>query len=726
MPGVRRWGALALAMAAVFAVAQAGFAEPLWLQSEAQLSEPELAITKFAGLFVRDLIVEEEPLLVIRVHNPHAQSTTGTFRLTLSHSGENPGGQIGFIETHPVLIPPGETAWTLYTGGFGSELIVDLLESIGERTLEEVGTEIKDAFDWGTITEWKLKSWGGNETWARQNIFDWEAYSDLDAQGAAQLWDELRGLKLPAGTYTFTVQLTYNDPDTAQTLTETASTSWTITNPDPVRLVSPRADAAGFDGADPAGFNFVIELPVLPADYETVATIRLYDTVTRRWSSYSVDFVGGGREESIDGFEAFPDLVTGRRYEWTVSLVGLLSGRVVGGAAETVEFWLTNEPPVIEELEAVPDELIEGDRATFRAVYSDDGDPTSSLEVEWYIDGELVGTGPLLRYTFAEDIEEDQIVSVRLDVTDSFGATTSEFIDVTVRANQPPEAEILSPSAGDEFEQGARIVLEADVSDPEGEGVRRIEWYMAEAGAPGDGVRIGTGPRASLVLREAGERRITLSAEDMRGAVSRTSVTIVVNPAPVPGVPGLPAPGDDEGEAPEEGAPEIVQPVDQEVVIAGANVLLQAANVPESAAVAWWSSLSGLLVGSTERDGTTVSTEVVLEAGEQVIALVVEGIQRAQVTVIVLEGEVAGEAPVEIGTVISASSGTFIVDSVNDTRRPALPGTRFTNADVFELGGNSLLVLLDTGETAQYTKAAGTPAATIPARDIVPGVHTIQ
>ncbi len=533
--------AVLLAVTLALLVCSVGAAAPLRLQAESgiNLNEPKLALTKFAGLFVRDFVTQaNEDLLQITVENPNESSVNGRFRLELLFGGR----QLGFVETYPVPLPPGESVWNLRTGGIDNELIVDVINHVeNELSGEEIAHEIKNAFDWGSITEWKLSNWWGDEPWFKEHILDWDNIGDLDETGILDLIEQVRALQFPAGGYTLVVSLRFTDPDSGTTVERESRLAWQVTNPEPVSIVYPDDQALGYpvDGIDPDELEFTWMMPELPGGFGVNSVLSIRDSVTGRTETVDIlhsDFDFNGEfTYGDDPGEILPELLTGRRYTWSVDVRGTLSKRTIGGVVPSASFWMVNEAPTVE---ITPSALnfIAGDRLTVNATYSDDGDLTNSLAVRWFVNDELVASGVnRINYTFPADLESDTEYVVRLEVTDSFGAVGEAEVTAFVAANQPPVLSIVAPEDGGVYRLGDVISFEAGaVSDPEGEGLRRVEWYVTAANAEADGRRIGAGESLDFRLGNPGERKVTLLAEDVRGAISRETVVITVaaNQAP--------------------------------------------------------------------------------------------------------------------------------------------------------------------------------------------------
>ncbi len=514
-----------------------GLAAPLTLQADSgiSLSEPKVALTKFASLFVNDLVTDpEEDLLHIRVGNPNTVAVDGTFFLSLTYNGR----QLGYLKTDPVPLPPGESIWNLRTGDAHNELIVDVVRSWQDgASRQEILNDVNDSGEWGTVTKWSLRDWYGDEAWLKRNVFDWDSVGDLDDAGLLELIETIRALQFPAGTYTLSIELTSKDPESGVTTKRTSNVTWRVTNPEAVRLLFPDSEALDYPAAgipvDELEFRW--RLPELPDGFAATSKLKIQDRVTGRVESidithsdfdYNAEFTYGD-----DLGETLPELVTGRRYTWSVNLVGDLSRRTVGGAVPEATFWLENQPPLVS-LSVPKVHYIAGDRTTVTATYHDDGDPHRNLAVQWYVDGDPIASGvDRIGYTFPVDLDGETEYVVRVEVTDSFGAVGVAELTLVAAPNQAPVVSIATPVDGGLYRRGEVIRFQAgDLVDPEGEGLRRIEWFIVAANAKADGRRIGTGESINFKLNTPQERKVTLLAEDVRGAVSRAVAFINVLP----------------------------------------------------------------------------------------------------------------------------------------------------------------------------------------------------
>lgn len=167
-----------------------------------------------------------------------------------------------------------------------------------------------------------------------------------------------------------------------------------------------------------------------------------------------------------------------------------------------------------------------GDAVAFAGSASDPQDgPLSGGSLVWTSsrDGPI-GTGTSFNRS---DLSLGQHV-ITLTATDSDGRTGTAAVTVTVFINQKPTASIVAPANGQVFQQGQSIGFQGTGNDPEDGslGGGALRWVSNRDGF------LGTGTSFQRSDLSTGSHRVTLTANDSRGATGSTFVDIVVNAPP--------------------------------------------------------------------------------------------------------------------------------------------------------------------------------------------------
>ncbi len=119
------------------------------------------------------------------------------------------------------------------------------------------------------------------------------------------------------------------------------------------------------------------------------------------------------------------------------------------------------------------------------------------------------------------------VYTVTLTVTDAGNLTGSTSKQVTIGTpppNQPPTANITSPTANQSFVQGTSVSFAGTGTDPEDGALTgaSLTWSSSRDGA------IGTGTSFSKTNLSVGTHVITLTAKDSQGATGTATVTITI------------------------------------------------------------------------------------------------------------------------------------------------------------------------------------------------------
>jgi hypothetical protein len=158
-----------------------------------------------------------------------------------------------------------------------------------------------------------------------------------------------------------------------------------------------------------------------------------------------------------------------------------------------------------------------GETTTLDATES--ADPDGSIaSYEWTVDGDVVGTGETLPYTFGTAGAHEVV----LRVADTGRATDTETTTVTVNA-APTAAFSVDPAVPT---AGETVSIDASGSaDPDGS-IASYEWTV-------DGRSIGSGPSVEFGFESPGEHDVRLTVTDDDDAVTTTSEAVTVNAPPV-------------------------------------------------------------------------------------------------------------------------------------------------------------------------------------------------
>lgn len=193
----------------------------------------------------------------------------------------------------------------------------------------------------------------------------------------------------------------------------------------------------------------------------------------------------------IDGALAGNDVTSPYEFPWDISSLTpgsahTLFARAYDGAGnstqtplQTINIGLPDvTPPSVQFIYPTAGNTIT-QNATISVQASDD---VGVSQVEFYIDGELVGTDPSQPYTYDWDITGYPNNSVHTlfarayDAAGNAGNTAVITVTVINVDDTPPVVTILYPTSGSQFTAGDTVSVVADVQD--NVGVERVEFYI--------------------------------------------------------------------------------------------------------------------------------------------------------------------------------------------------------------------------------------------------------
>ncbi len=271
-------------------------------------------------------------------------------------------------------------------------------------------------------------------------------------------------------------------------------------------------------------------------------------------------------------------------------VTGTMSGGIGTGTA--VALVLPNAPPVVTITAPADGSVVNlGDSASFSGSASDpdDGDLTAGLT--WTSDlDDVIGTGG----SFSTSALTAGVHVITASVSDSGGTPGSASITLTI--NEPPTANISSPSDGSVYNEGFSVDFSGEAWDPEEGPLANSSWSSDL-----DGV-LSTDAVFSTSTLTPGVHVITLSVTDSHGAPASASITVTIN---VPPVVTISAPSD--GSVFNEG---------ESVSFAGTSLDPEDGDLTTS--LVWHSNVEGAIgtSGSFSTSNLSVGTHVVIATSE--------------------------------------------------------------------------------------------------------------
>ncbi len=169
-----------------------------------------------------------------------------------------------------------------------------------------------------------------------------------------------------------------------------------------------------------------------------------------------------------------------------------------------------------------------GAAVTLVATASDpeDGDLTPSIAWSSSLDGALGIGGTLGLSTLRVGVHV-----LTASVVDSFGASSSANVTLTLAENTAPSVAITAPVDGASEAQGASVALMANASDPEeGDLGAAISWSSDLDGA------LGSGPALVVTTLSPGTHVLTASVVDSLGLQASAQVGLTITPNAAPSV----------------------------------------------------------------------------------------------------------------------------------------------------------------------------------------------
>ena len=277
----------------------------------------------------------------------------------------------------------------------------------------------------------------------------------------------------------------------------------------------------------------------------------------------------------------------------------------------------TNLAPIAN---AGPDQTvvdIGGDGESVTLNGSNSSDPDGSIVTyEWRQGSTVVAAGATPTVSLPIGVH-----TLTLQVTDNNGATASDTVAITVRANLPPVAnagsdQILTDTGGD----GSEAVLLNGSGSTDSDGT--IVSYVWRRGA----TVIALGATPAAVSLPVGVHTITLQVTDDLGATATDTVDIAINAAPPPPTPSSVHAGDIDA----------VASGDKNMWSAVLTVTVHnASHQPVAGATVtgtWGGALSGTGTCTTGSSGTCVITSGAVRKRDSTVTFTISGIAASSVT----------------------------------------------------------------------------------------------
>ncbi len=200
-------------------------------------------------------------------------------------------------------------------------------------------------------------------------------------------------------------------------------------------------------------------------------------------------------------------------------------------ATAVVDFTIVpvNDPPEVTFQDPAPAVSAEEGSSVIFTVSARDPEG-SALTFAWFLDGEpLAEALPRLELDLDHRSEGGHVVSAR--ASDGELVTWANWTLQVANVNRAPTVRIERPGQGQAFAKGANVVLEATVTDPDGEGAR-VVWRV-------DGEVVGEGMVLTTSTIGTGKHVLEVTVTDPQGANATSTIDFEVEGAE--GIPGATA-----------------------------------------------------------------------------------------------------------------------------------------------------------------------------------------
>ena len=220
-----------------------------------------------------------------------------------------------------------------------------------------------------------------------------------------------------------------------------------------------------------------------------------------------------------------------RDFSGTTSLTVVARDAAGAEATATVRFSIVpvNDPPEVTFQDPAARVAAEEGGSVIFTVSAHDPEG-ATVAYAWFLDGEVLAeTLPRLELDLDHGSAGGHVVSAR--ASDGDLATWANWTLEVANVNRAPTVRIERPDQDQSFEKGANVVLEAVVTDPDGEGAR-VVWRI-------DGEVVGEGMVLTTSTIAAGGHVLEVTATDPYGANATASVEFRVDEGK--GIPGATA-----------------------------------------------------------------------------------------------------------------------------------------------------------------------------------------
>lgn len=199
-------------------------------------------------------------------------------------------------------------------------------------------------------------------------------------------------------------------------------------------------------------------------------------------------------------------------------------------------------PPIVSiETPANGSAFFEGQQILFTAVVSSGGTASiTELSTRWVAEDspicDTTNVPPDGVATCTASFDAEGVYNIAVHAIDPSGATADDTIQITIKYNNPPTVEILSPTTGEVFGEGELIVFEAEALDPEDEPTALTVHLSSNkdgeiADLPESPSSAGDWAGATDQL-SADSHLITITVTDSVGKTGTDTVTIRLNNKP--------------------------------------------------------------------------------------------------------------------------------------------------------------------------------------------------